>query len=174
MSEEASIVLFVIVLFIGVPVMILMVRDRISELLWKRRNPPEKIAAERRAYESRIDNPDWHFYEQHLQRGVPIELRNLFDNRALTLSKDIVSYKDEVLSSFAPLDNEGLIETREWIGFDVVPFATSITGDPIYLRPGPDEGNAVYVTYHDGGDTEEIAPHISDFFRQLVIRHADA
>lgn len=151
-----------------------MVRDRISNVLWKRKNPPEKIAAERRAYESRIGSPDWHFYEQHLQRGVPVDLRRLFDNRALTLSKNIVSYGDQELSSIAPLDSEALIETQEWIGFDVVPFATNITGDPIYLKPGPDEGNAVYITYHDGGDTEEIAPHISDFVRQLEIRHAGA
>ena len=64
-------VIVLLALFLGLPVLILWLRDRAADALWRRRNPPEKLAADRLAYEQRILNPDWTFYERHLERSAP-------------------------------------------------------------------------------------------------------
>ena len=51
--------------------------------------------------------------------------------------------------AFNPLDEDSLIDTADLLGFDIVPFATSDCGDAIFLRPGKDELDTVYIAYHD-------------------------
>jgi hypothetical protein len=155
------IVLLTLAVYIGLPLAILWTRDRVSGALWRRRNPPEKLEAERRAYEQRVLHPDWGFYERHLQRPVPAALREIFVDPRVVTSTD-VACGDHVIGSFSPIDEKGLRDTREWIGDDVVAFATTSFGDPIYLRPGPSEPDVVYVTYHDGGDTEVLAASVAE------------
>jgi hypothetical protein len=166
-NDTALTILVCVALLIGVPVLILVMCDRISSAWWRRRNPPEKLAADRHAYEERILRPDWAFYEHHLQRPVPQVLRELFADRSLIVSQNIDYCEDEVISTFGALDERGLIETRPWLGFDAVAIATSDFGDRIYLRPGATESDAVYITHHDGGDTEELAPDVSVFVQRL-------
>ena len=53
--------------------------------------------------------------------------------------------------------NEGhLLDTRDEIGYDILPFATSGCGDPVYLRPGANEPDTVYIAYHDDPENVEI------------------
>jgi len=170
-NDTALSILFCVALLIGVPVLILVLRDRVSSALWRRRNPPEKLAAERRAYEERILHPDWAFYERHLQRPAPQALRELFADHSLIVSQGIDYSEDEVISTFDALDEQGLIESRPWLRFDAVAIATSDFGDSIYLRPGSTESDTVYITHHDGGDTEELSPDVSTFVQRL--RHAN-
>ena len=61
-------------------VIILLLKDRISDALRRRRNPPEKLAAEIR---TRLLQTDWTFYERHLQRPAPAALRELYSDMAL-------------------------------------------------------------------------------------------
>jgi hypothetical protein len=161
MSETAKSVITILAILVGLPVLILWGRDRASRAWWRRRNPPEKIAAERRAYEARILKPDWAFYERHLQRPAPEELRELYADRALIIAQDLDYSKSDRISTFDPLDEEGLLETQPWLGFDAVAIATTDFGDPIYLRPGAAEPDVVYVTHHDGGDTEVLAESVA-------------
>jgi hypothetical protein len=165
--DTALTILFCVAILIGVPLLILILRDRVSGALWRRRNPPEKLAADRRAYEQRILHPDWAFYERHLQRPAAQALRDLYADHALIVSQDVAYSEDEVISTFDALDEQGLIESRPWLGFDAVAIATSDFGAPIYLRPGPTESDTVYITHHDGGDTEELAPDVSTFVQRL-------
>ncbi len=165
-----TIVVIVAVLF-GLPFLILWLRDRVNDARWRRHNPPEKIAAERRAYEERILHPNWEFYERHLQRPAPQALRDLFADHPLIVSQGIDYSEEECINAFGALDEQGLIESRPWLGFDAVAIATSDFGDPIYFRPGPAESDTVYVTHHDGGDTEELAPDVAIFLQRL--RHAN-
>jgi hypothetical protein len=53
------------------------------------------------------------------------------------------------ISTFNPLDKGSLVDTTEQFGFDVVPFATSDCGDAIFLRPGKDGPDTVFIAYHD-------------------------
>jgi hypothetical protein len=117
----------------------------------------EQDTAERNAYEAQILQPDWEFYERHLQRPAPTALRDLYADPALVTACCLDCDKTHGISTFNPLNKQGLLDTRGQVGCDVVAFATSDCGDAIYLRPGPSEPDTVYITYHDGGDTEVFA-----------------
>jgi hypothetical protein len=141
-------------------VFVLMLRDRIfGASAWQ---PP--ATAERIAYEARIIKPDWPFYERHLGRPVPVALRELYRDRELILSGGFQYDEAHYISTFEPLDAAALLETSDFVGFDILPFANS-DGDMIYLRPGPGEPGTVFITYHDGGDTGELAPDVSTFLQ---------
>ena len=167
MSDTVKSVLFLVALFIGLPILVLWLRDRVHRALLRRRNPPETLAADRRAYESRILHPDWGFYERHLQRAAPPALRDLYADRAFVTRQDIGYTDGARIGTFAPLDEQGLSETRQWLGFDAIAIATTDFGDPIYLRPGPSEADTVYITHHDGGDTEVFAESVAALIEKL-------
>src|SRR5687767_12221008 len=161
MSDTTKAILILVALLIGLPVFILWLRDRLHKSRWRRANPPEKLAADRRAYEERILRPDWAFYERHLQRPAPAALRELYADRVLVTAQGLDYTDAEQISTFEALDEKGLLETRPWLGFDAVAIATSDLGDPIYLRPGASEADTVYITHHDGGDTEVFAQSVA-------------
>ena len=171
MSETLKTVIGIGAVFVGLPLAILFLRDRVSRALWRRRNPPEKLAADRRAYEERLLRPDWAFYERHLGRPAPPALRELYADRALVMAQDMDYTEGDRISTFEPLDADGLLETRPWLGFDAVAIATTDFGDPIYLRPGSSEADTVYITHHDGGDTEVLAESVAAMVEKL--RHAN-
>jgi hypothetical protein len=129
--------------------------------------PPEELAAARRAHEERILRPDWEFYERHLQRPAPAALRELYANRELVTALSLAYSDDDGISTFEPLDEQGLLDARDQAGFDVVPFATSDCGDPIYLKPGRSEADTVFITYHDGGDTKTFAESVAGMLKEL-------
>jgi hypothetical protein len=171
MSDTITTVVFLVALFVGLPLFILWVRDRVSNARWQRRNPREKLTADRAAYEERILSPDWTFYERHLQRPAPAALRELYADRALVTARGL-DYSDlELITTFEALDARGLLDTSPWLGFEAVAIATGQFGDPIYLKPGGSEGDAVYITHHDGGDTEVFAESVATMLERL--RHAN-
>jgi len=148
--------------FFGVAIAILLLKDLASRAIRRIRNPPAKLEAARRQYEARLLKPDWAFYEEHLGRPVPQVVVKLFADAERLFHT--YRFGDNFVQ-FAPLDAEGMAEA-EWILPGIVPFANS-NGDPIYLRPGASEENIVHITYHDGGDTYELAPSIEQFMAQL-------
>jgi hypothetical protein len=42
-----------------------------------------------------------------------------------------------------------------------------------YLRPGSTERDAVYILYHDGSDTEELAADVSVFVARIRLVHRE-
>ncbi|MDQ6769917.1 MAG: hypothetical protein M3Z54_08020 [Gemmatimonadota bacterium] len=167
MRDKLETIVFLVALFIGLPVFILWVRDRVSNARWQRRHPSEKLAADRAAYEQRILSPDWTFYERHLQRPAPAALRELYADSALVTAQGL-DYEDfEYITTFEALDPQALLDTRQQLGFDAVAIATGQFGDPIYLKPGVSEGDALYITHHDGGDTEVFAESVAAMVERL-------
>ena len=171
MSDTAKSIIGIVALLVGLPVGILWLRDRVSSVRYRRHNPPEKVTAERRAFEERLCRPDWEFYERHLERPAPEALRELYADRALLTAPALDYDEGEVINTLNPLDEQGLLDTREWLGFDVVAIATNDFGDPIYLRPGRSEPDTVYITHHDGGDTEIFAQSTASMLEQLRTHH---
>ena len=151
--------------FVVIALLILWIKDRIEDMLDRRRATSPKAVAERRARQVRLLNPDWAFYERHLQRPAPAALRELFADHALITSQNLDWEDDVWLSAFAPLHEQDY--RNRWLDLDVVAFATNMYGDPIYLKPGPLEADTVYVTYHDGGDTEVFAESVAAMLEQL-------
>jgi hypothetical protein len=156
-----------VTLVVGLAVLILRLRDRIVDARYARRNPPEKIAAERSAYEQRILHPDWEFYERHLGRPAPPPLRELYRDSQIVTAQNIAYGNDECIATFAPLDKEGALDPRVESVRDVVPIAYNQFGDPIYLRPGASEPDSVCLTFLDGGDTKIFAESIAAMVARL-------
>jgi hypothetical protein len=165
MSSALSIAIAVLVLIL-IAVGFCMLNDRFMDAVFRWRNPPEKLAAEKRAYEERLLHPDWEFYERHLQRPAPAGLRSLYSDHGFLLSDDH-EYDDYHSMRFCALDEQGRDECFSWLRIDVVPIANS-NDDMIYLRPGAAEPDAVFITYHDGGDTEPLAPDFQTFYERLL------
>jgi hypothetical protein len=153
-------------ILVALGVAVCLTNDRIQETIFRRRNPPEKIAAERRAFENRIASPDWVFYERHLQRPAPSALRVLYADHSFVCAEGHEYDETHYISTFEPLDEKTLAETVEFFGREVVPFANS-DGDIIYLLPGANESDVVYITYHDGGDTGKLAPDVRSFLERV-------
>lgn len=167
MSDTAKSIILMAGLYFGLAALILWLRDRVSRGIWRWRNPPEKLAADRRAYEARLLRPDWEFYERYLQRPAPSALRELYADRVLITAQGL-DYSDfDDISTFEALDEQGLRNTRPWLEFDAVAIATSGVGDPIYLRPGGSETDTVYITHHDGGHTEVFAESVAAMIERL-------
>jgi hypothetical protein len=145
-------------------VIALLLKNRISDALRRRGNPPEKIEAKIRA---RLIQTDWAFYEHHLRRPIPAALRELYSDMALLSACASYRWKREEINSFEPLNESCLLDTHDEIGYDVVPFATSVCGDAIYLRPGARESDTVYIAYHDDpGNIEVFAESVSEMLEK--------
>jgi hypothetical protein len=130
---------------------------------FKRSKVAAELADERRQRMHRLQNPDWGFYEKHLQRPVPAALKRLFANASLVgYSGKPLESGEIYVTAFEPIDQQAVVDSEEWLGFEVVPFASS-DGDLIYFHPGPLEADRVYITYHDGGDTEVLAESADAF-----------
>ena len=128
-------------------------------------NPPEKVAAAARAFQARLEKPDWTFYEGHLKRPVPESLKRLYSNHRFIAAENL-DYNDEHSVVLCALDSKGRDDYQSWSGSDVVPIGNS-HDNFIYLKSGEREPNTVYITYHDGGDTEILASDIGIFVEQL-------
>lgn len=156
MNDSALTVLAIGLIFVGLPLLILVFRDRAARSRRSRAH-----AAEQQSHDRRLLNPDWANVERHLQRPVPLALRELYADRALITRRDLRWSDDETISAFEPLDDEAILEATATFGFAAVPIATTDFGDLVYLRPGAADGDVVYVTYHDGGDTEVFADSVA-------------
>lgn len=127
---------------------------------------PEKLAELRAERERYIRQPDWEFLESHLARQVPSALKELYEDLNLVLSEDLDYSEICSICFFESISHDGIWKDSR-LGYDPFVFAMSNFGDPIYLKPGPDETDAVYITYHDGGDTETLASSMEDFLIRL-------
>jgi hypothetical protein len=162
LNETVLTVLAIGLIFVGLPVLILVLSDRTGA---SRRTRAR--AAEQPSHDWRLLNPDWTRIEQILQRPVPSALRELHGDRALITRRDLRWSDDYTISAFEPLDEEAVRQATRALGFDAVPIATTDFGDLAYLRPGAAERDAVYVTHHDGGDTEILAESIQTMVSAL-------
>lgn len=154
------------VAIVALAVGILKVIDRAHDAYFAYYDTPERRSAERIAEEARLLRPDWWYYERHLQRPISPAVRSLYADHRLLFSIGLQYDDIHNITEFCPLDSESLVQPHELIRFDVLPLATS-EGDIIYLRPGAAELDVVYVTYHDGGDTCELAPDPATFLERL-------
>jgi len=143
-------------------VIILLVKDRISDVLRRREDTPEKLPAELHT----LMHPDWAFYERHLQRPAPAALRELYSDMALIKACASFPSKREEISAFWPLNEDYLLDTRDDLGYDIVAFATSGCGDSIYLKPGANEPDTVYIAYHDDPGYVEVFADSVDIMLQ--------
>ena len=142
---------------LAIAIAILKVSDFVRACRNKEHNTPAARAARRQLFESRVRSPDWVFYQSHLQRPVPQALRSLFTSANFSASQLRFG---EIELYLSPIDSQALADN--WVVPGVLPFAYS-DADPIYLKPGANASNAVFITYHDGNDTVALAHSIEAF-----------
>lgn len=155
MIESLITVAAILVLFVALPALVLYIAYRRRVAVrhgW--------MGIPRAAYERQLLAPDWTLVERHLGRPVPRALRELYANhRVLTATN--LTFAGTAINTFEPLTEGSLLDTADELGFDILPIATTVFGDPLYLRPGADGGETVYVTHHDGGDTAVFAESVA-------------
>jgi len=134
----------------------------------------EQRRAEQAAYNARLRAPRWDLVEAALRRPVPAVLRALYADQALVTSGDLLVLDPARaggremawnVNQFTPADEEALAPELESIPPGAFAFATNEFGDPFYVQLGelPDGDGRVFVHYHDGGDTELVAPSLHTF-----------
>ena len=165
MSDTFIALFALLLLFIVLPMLILLIRDRAR----RHADAPMAAAAERLAFEGRLLHPDWVLAERQLQRPLPPGVRELYVDRNVITRRD-VRCGEHVIDTFEPLDDQAVRDASEWLGFAVLPLATTDLGDTVYLRPGPTEPDVVYLTHHDGGDTEVFAESVAAILRTIKRR----
>lgn len=130
----------------------------------------EQRHAEQAAYRERLLSPRWAEVEATLGHPVPAILRELYADHALVTSGDFLvvdptrEASEGVLNvnQFVPADAEALTPLLVSIPPGAFSFATNEYGDPLYVQLGelPDGDGRVFVHYHDGDDTELVAPSL--------------
>jgi hypothetical protein len=142
-------------------------------VLWhvRKRRDAREGAIRRRAINERLLRPDWEFYERHLGRPAPAALRELYADQSLVTIAGLKYNNKYDISTFNPIADDWLLDTREMIGYDIVAFADSDCGDPIYLRPGSTESDTVYISHHDEPDHIAV---FADSVAAMVERLRDA
>lgn len=153
--------------FLGLAIAFLYTRDKVSKFIWHTKNPPEKLEKERKEYEEKIKQPDWNFYERHLERSVPTQLKELYQNENLITSGGFNYNESFDVSTFEPINAQALAEAKKVFEKNILPILSTGFGDAVYLKPGKNEENKIYITYLDGGDTEIFENSIDDFVRKL-------
>jgi hypothetical protein len=134
----------------------------------------EKRRTEQAEFEARLRKPQWDVVEAALGHPVSSVLRELYSDQALITSWDILIYDPALggdrntawnVNQFNPADAEALTPEFESIPAGAFSFATNEFGDPFYVQLAelPDGDGRVYVHYHDGGDTELVAPSLRIF-----------
>jgi hypothetical protein len=123
---------------------------------------------------TRLLTPQWDVVAGHLKRPVPEVVRSLYANKDLITSFDLLVLPPGVgedrnagwnVNEFVPADLQSIVMTMETIPYGTLCFATNEYGDPYYVQVGAaeDGDGPVYVRYHDGGDTELVAPSLKEF-----------
>lgn len=124
----------------------------------------EEIESSIREWEEHITNPDWTFYREHLGREIPPALLPVYGTRKEFI---IPLPGDEFLeANWSPVHPSQLLSREETrLPYDIVPLAWSDETDPIFLMPGADEKDAVYLGEH--GNLERIVPLCDDVERWI-------
>jgi hypothetical protein len=156
--------------FVGLAIRLLWIQDKLT-FAWaekSREKDAELLLSARVEIERQLQNPDWAFYEEHLQRAVPTALKALYAQPELILAQDLKIPDENAIGAFGPINRSNMIDAHEMGGFDIVPIATTDVGDPIFLCPGPNESDSIYIAHHDGGDIEPLAPSVSEFIALIT------
>ena len=162
MNDQVATVLALGIIFVGLPVLILVLRDRHAAA---RRASTSR--SDERQREQRLLAPDWTLVQRHLRRPVPPSLRDLYMDRELITRRDLDWSDEHRISSFEPLDKLAFAEAAEWLGVDAVAIATTDVGDALYFLSGADERDVLYLMHHDGGDSEVFADSVAVMLTRL-------
>lgn len=131
-------------IFILVPYLVILLKRAIVWVVKRLSGEAEREHRASEALHLRYRSPDWDFYKEHLCRDVPPSLINLYSDFDIGLWP-MMKLKDREVG-LCPIDKKCLSSgTTEILGHEVVPLAFDDCGQAIYLKPGINTSDMVYV-----------------------------
>ncbi len=157
--------------YVGLAVLILWLVDRVRRPRLRSAEETTAAEVERRR---RLLEPDWEGFARTYGTRPPSVLRRLYGDEALVTAWDVVVVapsrgeskgREWEIGGFEPVAEEGPDLSSADAPPGSLAFARNGFGDPYYvvLRRLPDGDGPVFVAYHDGGDTEPVAPSLAEF-----------
>lgn len=157
-------------IFILVPYLAILLKRTI---VWVVKRLSGKAERENRASEAlhlRYRTPDWNFFKQHLCRDVPPSIVGLYSDFDVGMWPMMKVKGREV--GLGPIDKESLsLGATELLGHEVVPLAFDDCGQAIYLRPGINTTDIVYI--YDAGAEEIFFQSIDEYVEALRLSSAN-
>lgn len=150
----------VIVLVFALLVMMIRFHDKfVHWQFWRRVEKHQHEAGER--FSTELHKPDWALLRQHLKRDVPQRLKDAYANAAFIAKEH--HFRGQSLL-FVPINEKSVALFERYFTF------AELGEDPLFLKPGRDEHDAVYqLPSNDDPDDvfEEISPDIKEFLNEL-------
>lgn len=159
-------------ILVGLPVVLLLLRDRIDA--WRQPRPtPAELRAASDAWLVRLGNPELAQVEARLGAPVPRSVRRLYGNPELLRQQDLF-FPDpedpslgEYVERFLPADVPALEDVMIDHGGPVLPFARTLTGGTYFVALGEanDEDGPVYLEDH--GEVDRVCGSLDAFVAGL-------
>lgn len=165
MMENIKVVLFLVCLMVGLPVLILLVRDRVT------RPSRKEIDDASRRFLERLNNPDLAALERHFGVPMPQSLVELYGNRAELMRGDFqVAPSSETpaderhrVAYYQPADAQSAGDS--WSGLEkYFAFADDGCGNAYLIDP-TETDPCVYFHDHETGEMTKVCQHLSEFLR---------
>lgn len=157
-------------IFILVPYLVLLLKRAIVWIVKRLSGAAEREHRASEALHLRYRTPDWNFFEQHLCRDVPPSITRLYTDFDIGMWP-MMKLKDRE-AGLCPIDKKSLSSgTTELLGHEVVPLAFDDCGQAIYLKPGINTPDIVYV--YDAGVEEILFQSVDDYVEALRLSGAN-
>ena len=154
----------VVVVGFGVLLLFLQIYDNfIQRRFWRLIDQQQQT--EMAHFNENLQKPDWPIFRKHLKREAPEILKQAYADVAF-ISK--THHLDGQPLHFLPIQKRSVPEHLPFLN-NYFSFA-ELDEDPVFLKPGQDEHNAVYrLPGNDDPDDlfEELSPSIEEFMGKL-------
>lgn len=165
MGDNFITVIVLIGIYVGLPIALLVARDRF------RRPSREKIEEYSRQFIERLHHPDFSAVEKHFGRPLPSCVRNLYADRAELLREDFETAASLDASPehrwyvafYQPADDQSAKDT--WPGLEkYFAFADDGCGNGYLIDPR-EEDPAVHFHDHETGNMTRVCDRFSEFMQ---------
>lgn len=165
MPDSVKLALFLIGFLIGLPLIILLIRDRFS------RGANKVIVDDFNRFDQRLLNPDITAFEQHYGHALPTALVALYqDDREVSRGDFYVAQSADApkedrwyVAFYLPADLSSVKDA--WPGTEgYFTFANDGCGNGYLIDPRLDDP-AVFCHYHETGEFRLVANRLSEFMK---------
>jgi hypothetical protein len=176
--ETFATIASLILMMLGIPIALLMVRDRIegsrSNARWEQmlREHPEEVPGTPE-YLARLDRPQFEQLESRLGCRLPDSYRALYCEKKLSHESNIALFPPDSedvsdcweIQEFLPADEGAFEYWGEYLGSKSLPFAADGAGDVYFitLDAGTIADAPVWKFFHDGGDKIDVVGSLAEF-----------
>jgi len=163
MSNTILLVIFMIGLFVGLPVALLLARDRLG------RPSRKKLEQYSRKFNQRLQAPDFPALERHFGCPLPQAVRALYENKPevrrsdFQVSADAQPAADECwyLAFYQPADEENVRDA--WPGTEqYFAFADDGCGNGYLINPREADPPVLFHD-HETGELSRVCDHFTEF-----------